>query len=181
MSECWLCKGWGNGKLASAAATGRKCLCQGEEVLLGRPKGDRQDRKEHVGLSLLLPCVSPECLLFEDPNKEHLVKQKCGSEAQLQHPRAKYGKTGLERPRTANSLIADTHVAGGGPVVYVNRFQGNWISASGKEPSCQFRRQRDAGLIPGTGRSPGGGHGNPLQYSCLEKFMNKRNLVSYSP
>ena len=27
---------------------------------------------------------------------------------------------------------------------------------------------RDAGLIPGSGRSHGGGHGNPLQYSCLE-------------
>ena len=26
----------------------------------------------------------------------------------------------------------------------------------------------DLGLIPGLGRSPGGGHGNPLQYSCLE-------------
>ena len=26
---------------------------------------------------------------------------------------------------------------------------------------------RDVGLIPGSGRSPGGGHGNPLQYSCL--------------
>ena len=28
---------------------------------------------------------------------------------------------------------------------------------------------RDADLIPGSGRSPGGGHGNPLQYSCLEE------------
>jgi len=27
---------------------------------------------------------------------------------------------------------------------------------------------RDSGLIPGSGRPPGGGHGNPLQYSCLE-------------
>ena len=27
---------------------------------------------------------------------------------------------------------------------------------------------RDAGLIPGSGSSPAGGHGNPLQYSCLE-------------
>ena len=27
---------------------------------------------------------------------------------------------------------------------------------------------RDVGLIPGSGRSPGEGHGNPLQYSCLE-------------
>ena len=32
---------------------------------------------------------------------------------------------------------------------------------------------RDAGLIPGLGRSPGGGHGNPLQYSCLENPMNR--------
>ena len=32
---------------------------------------------------------------------------------------------------------------------------------------------REAGLIPGLGRSPGGGHGNPLQYSCLENPMNR--------
>ena len=29
------------------------------------------------------------------------------------------------------------------------------------------------GLIPGSGRSPGGVHGNPLQYSCLEKLMDR--------
>ena len=32
---------------------------------------------------------------------------------------------------------------------------------------------RDAGLIPGSGRSPGGGNGNPLQYSCLENSMDR--------
>ena len=32
---------------------------------------------------------------------------------------------------------------------------------------------RDAGSIPGSGRSPGGGHGNPLQYSCLENPMDR--------
>ena len=32
---------------------------------------------------------------------------------------------------------------------------------------------RDKGSIPGMGRSPGGGHGNPLQYSCLEKPINR--------
>ena len=31
---------------------------------------------------------------------------------------------------------------------------------------------RDVGSIPGSGRSPGGGNGNPLQYSCLENSMN---------
>ena len=32
---------------------------------------------------------------------------------------------------------------------------------------------RDAGSIPGSERSPGGGHGNPLQYSCLENPMDR--------
>ena len=32
---------------------------------------------------------------------------------------------------------------------------------------------RDAGSIPGSGRSPGGGHGNPLQYSCLKNPMGR--------
>ena len=32
---------------------------------------------------------------------------------------------------------------------------------------------RDTGLIPVLGRSPGGGNGNPLQYSCLENLMNR--------
>ena len=39
----------------------------------------------------------------------------------------------------------------------------------------------DAGSIPGLGRSPGGGHGNPLQYSCLETLHGQRSLVGYSP
>ena len=37
------------------------------------------------------------------------------------------------------------------------------------------------GLIPGSGRSPGGGHGDPLQRSCLENPHRQRSLVSYSP
>ena len=32
---------------------------------------------------------------------------------------------------------------------------------------------RDVGSVPGLGRSPGGGHGNPLQYSCLEYPMDR--------
>ena len=42
--------------------------------------------------------------------------------------------------------------------------------ASGKEPACQCRRHERRG-IPGLGRSPGGGHGNLLQYSCLVNPM----------
>ena len=42
---------------------------------------------------------------------------------------------------------------------------------SGKETTCQTG---DVGSIPGLGRSPGGGNGNALQYSCLENSMDRR-------
>ena len=38
-----------------------------------------------------------------------------------------------------------------------------------KEVAC---KAEDLGSIPGSGRSPGGGHSNPLQYSCLENLMD---------
>ena len=44
---------------------------------------------------------------------------------------------------------------------------------SGKEWACQAGGIRDLGAIPGLRRSPGGGHGNPLQYSCLESPMGR--------
>ena len=47
-----------------------------------------------------------------------------------------------------------------------------------KESACNAG---DLGLIPGLGRSPGGGHGNPLQHSCLENLHGQRSLVGYSP
>ena len=45
--------------------------------------------------------------------------------------------------------------------------------ASGKESACQFRDEREVGLIPRSRRSPGVGNGNPLQYSCLENPMDR--------
>ena len=45
------------------------------------------------------------------------------------------------------------------------------IGASGKELANPG--DRDAGLILGSGRSPGEGNGNPIQYSCLENFMDR--------
>ena len=45
-----------------------------------------------------------------------------------------------------------------------------WLGSVSKEPACNAA---DPGLIPGWGRSPGGGHGNPLQYSCLENPMDR--------
>ena len=39
----------------------------------------------------------------------------------------------------------------------------------------------NVGSIPELGRSPGGGHGNPLQYSCLENPHGQKSLAAYSP
>ena len=50
----------------------------------------------------------------------------------------------------------------------VGRFPGGT-----KEPACQCRSIRDAGSIPRSRRSSGGGHGNPIEYSCLENPMNR--------
>ena len=51
---------------------------------------------------------------------------------------------------------------------------------SSKE-STNARDARDAGSIPGSGRSPGEGNGNPLQYSCLENSMDRGAWRGYSP
>ena len=42
-----------------------------------------------------------------------------------------------------------------------------------KNPPANARDAREAGSIPGSGRSPGGGQGNPLQHSCLENPMHR--------
>ena len=61
---------------------------------------------------------------------------------------------------------------GGWPGVGLSR------GSDGKDSACGAE---DLGLIPGLGGSPEGGHGNPLQYSCLENPHGQRSLVGYSP
>ena len=50
--------------------------------------------------------------------------------------------------------------------------------SDGKESTCNAG---NLGSIPGLGRSPGEGHSNPLQYSCLENPCGQRSLAGYSP
>ena len=53
--------------------------------------------------------------------------------------------------------------------------------AGGKVSACNAGDARDNDSISGLGSSPGGGNGNPLQYSCLEKSMDRMSLAGYSP
>ena len=62
--------------------------------------------------------------------------------------------------------------------VYIYTHAGFPGDSDGKESTCSVG---DLGSIPGLGRSPGGGHGNPLQYSCLGNAHEQRSLAGYSP
>ena len=52
------------------------------------------------------------------------------------------------------------------------------VGSDGKESACNVG---DLDSTPGLGKCPGGGHGNPLQYSCLENPHGQRSLARYSP
>ena len=44
---------------------------------------------------------------------------------------------------------------------------------SDKQPACKCRKRKETGLIPGSGRSPGGGYGNPHLYPCPGNPMDR--------
>ena len=50
-----------------------------------------------------------------------------------------------------------------------------------KNPPSNVGDIRDMVLIPTSGRSPGRGHGNPIQYSCLENSQGQKSLAGYNP
>ena len=56
-----------------------------------------------------------------------------------------------------------------------------WVSQVVLMVKNPFANAGDVSSIPGLGRSPGGGHGNAPQYSCLENPHGQRSLVGYSP
>ena len=49
----------------------------------------------------------------------------------------------------------------------------SYVALVVKNPPANAGDARDAGSIPGLGRSLGGGNGNPFQYSCLENYMDR--------
>ena len=71
-------------------------------------------------------------------------------------------------------MVMVTHNAKARHLKYFNRQTGEKASQvvlEVKNPPANTEDARDKHSIPGSGRSPGGGHGNPLQYSCLENPM----------
>ena len=116
------------------------------------------------GIAPLVP--SPSCLLFQVTVFQIIFVLFLTSleAAGLSVPPSEGRWLGFSRPQGASCR------AFLGLLFTFEDFPGG---TSGKEPPCQSRRVRDKGLIPGSGRFPGGGNGNPLQCSCLESPMDK--------
>ena len=55
----------------------------------------------------------------------------------------------------------------------VDTYWASQVALVIKNPPASAGDIRDGGSIPGSGRSPGGEHGNPLQFSCLESLMDR--------
>ena len=86
---------------------------------------------------------------------------------------------GSQKLRHESSDLAYTHTHNLCIIIYINlTYKGFPGGSVGKESACNAG---DLGSIPGLGGSPGGGHGNPLQYSCLENPQGQRSLAGYSP
>ena len=56
---------------------------------------------------------------------------------------------------------------------YLRLVRASQVALVVKNTPANAEGVRDTGLIPGLGRSPAGGHGNPLQYSCLKNSMGR--------
>ena len=56
--------------------------------------------------------------------------------------------------------------------MFAHRYWAYQVALGVKNPPANTGDLRDVGLIPGLGRSHGGGHANPVQYSCLENPMD---------
>ena len=87
----------------------------------------------------------------------------------------RWGEVRKQSKKTIQSLQMSPRMANlrQGNVLISLPYSPSWgfpYSSVGKESACNAG---DLGLIPGLGRSPGEGNGNPLQYSCLENLMER--------
>ena len=81
-----------------------------------------------------------------------------------------------------NTFITEKEFCGLVPnsLISVGKVRGFPYGLAGKESACNARDTGDKGLIPGSGRSPGGGNGYLFQYSCVENPMDRGDLECFN-
>ena len=132
-------------------------------------------RSLHLSCSLSLVLLHQLHLISSVTGSRRLGNPSCKVQSS-QIPGSGWGK--LWEVEVSGNLSA-SHM--GSPLEFVRlqqvgiRFSSLYTSQvvlTTKSLPAKAGDMRDAGLIPGWGRSPGGGHGKPLQYSCLENSMD---------
>ena len=131
------------------------CPCPRGKTVISHHRSPRLTDRRGLSASTLPALFLSRLHLLAYP-KAHL--QACSPRSPL--------VDSLESGHVAHSQIWKQQI----PVLYPSIFPGGTV---GKEPTCRCRRCKRLGSTPGLGRSPGGGHGNPLQYSCLKNPMDK--------
>ena len=125
----------------------------------------RKPFKEDRGVALCtaeFPLPRPHCLCFLSR------RLLCGCVAQWSQ---------VPFPAPCQEAVTSVTAHGSPPLLFLlsraslgGNTRGFPGGSDGKEPACN---EGDPGLTPEWGRSPGGGNGNPLQYSCLENSMDR--------
>ena len=127
-------------------------------------------------------------VFFSNPHTDHdtyllldkasyVAKPKVREPGNYTAPAVNFGKgEGKERRLniTAVSLSPQRWKTGWCPCIFLRTKKGFPGSTSGKKLPANAEHSRDVCSIPRLGRSPGGGHGSPLWYSCLENPMDSR-------
>ena len=165
MSNCWFQVTWG----FPGSSAGKESACNA-----GVPGSGRSPR-EGIGYLLQLSWAS---LMAQDGKESACNVEDLGSIPGWEDP--------LENGMATNSSILAYRIrwteepgrlqSMGSQRVGCD-FHFHWLhmgflgGSNGKESACNGG---DPGLISGSGRSPGGGYGYPLQYSCLENFTDRR-------
>ena len=133
-------------------------------------------------------CESPAAAVQKDPGCDpspslarlphrpgNALDTSAPEESNLEPPS---GQQGVEGSQAVQSAVPTSCGPGQGQTWAHSTFSTTFSftvlgSLEGKNPPAIGRDMRDSSWIPGSGRSPGGGHGNPLQYSCLENPMDR--------
>ena len=122
--------------------------------------------------SKLTPSLASECSWQEDSNPQHLDLHRAAGVS------SSYSSSVLPKMSDPRDKKSRCFFMSQSEKHYHLLKRACQVALVIKNPPANAGDLRDSGSIPGLGRSPGGGHGNPFQHSCLE---NPKSLVGYSP
>ena len=150
------------------------CLCLIFQAYLLCCPSVPSGKSESLRVLCLLELL-PLALREPDCTEPLTVLSSASLTVTLTHPRGFILCVSLARPRC---LVVWLDIQRTGKLLlvvfrYDSRLTGLPWGLSSKESVCKAGGLGDEYSIPGSGRSPGGGHGNPLQYSCLENPMDR--------